>query len=159
MARVIYATLNDFRRRVREEILIACLDFDGDEEPDENIFLGAIAEPACTDIDRQLAGVFKGQVPFAAAPDTPETIKELALDYYSLRLGTMFKSHAHIDVGPLLAKIQSDLKRLREGLDIVGVAPPDAATNTGGAVGAIGNDPPIDPPDSMFDDMGDFSPS
>lgn len=159
MSRPIYATLDDLRRRVREEILIACLDFDGDSEPDEDVFLGSIAEPSCQDIDRQLAGVFKGLVPFAAAPDTPETIKELALDFYAYRLGTMFKSHAHIDVVPLLAKIQSDLKRLREGLDIVGVTPPDAAKNTGGAVGAIGNDPPIDPPDSMFDDMGDFSPS
>lgn len=158
MSRPIYATLDDLRRRVREEILIACLDFDGDSTPDDDVFLGSIAEPSCQDIDRQLAGVFKGLVPFAAAPDTPGTIKELALDFYMHRLGTMHPTRAQIDVVPLWTKISSDLKRLREGLDIVGATPPDPAKNTGGAVGAIGDNPPVSPPESMWEDMGDFSP-
>lgn len=160
MARDIYATLDDLRRRgVREEILLAELDFDRDGVVDDDVFLGAVAEPACTDIDRWLGGVFKGKVPFAAAPDTPNSIKELALDWYLHRLATMFKSFAHIDVGALWAKIQGDMKRLREGTNVLGESPPDAAHNTGGVVGAIGDSPPNNPPESMFEDMGDFGPS
>lgn len=160
MARPIYATLTDLRGRIREETLIACLDFDRDGDVDEAVFLSAVAEPACTDIDRQLAGVFPGLVPFAAAtddPPTPETIKALALDWYMHRLGTMFPTHVLVDVAPLWVKIQSDLKRLREGKDVVGASPPDAARNTGGSVGAIGDNPPVSPPESFFEDMGDFS--
>lgn len=160
MARAIYATLDDLRRRgVREEILIAELDFDGDGAVDPDVFLGAVAEPACADIDRWLGSVFKGLVPFDAAPDTPESIKQLALDWYMHRLATMFKSFEYIDVAALWAKIQGDMKRLREGVNVLGDAPPDPAYNTGGKVGAIGDTPPVAPPPSMFDDMGDYAPS
>lgn len=159
MPRAIYATLDELRGRVREEVLIALLDFDGDGEPDEDKFLTLIAYPACADLDRQLGGIFPAHIPFDAPPDTPDNIRELALDWYMHRLGTMYPSHVHIEVPALWAKIQSDMKRLREGKDVLGTKPPDPARNTGGTVGAIGDSPPITPPPSQFDDMGDFAPS
>ncbi len=158
MARAIYATLDDLRGRVREEVLISILDFDGDGEPDEDKFLSMIAYPACADIDRQLGGIFPSYVPFEEAPNTHDNVRELALDWYMHRLGTQYPSHVHIDAQALWSKIQSDMKRLREGKDTLGAKPPDPARNTGGTVGAIGDTAPVVPPPMQFDDMGDFSP-
>lgn len=159
MARPIYASLDDLKGRVRIETLLKCLDFARTNTVPDATFRTAIANPSCADIDRQLGGVFPGRVPFADIeddPPTPDDIKELALDWYVWRLGSLYPTHMQVDVVPLWAKIQSDLKRLREGRDVVNQAPPDPARNTGGTVGAIGDDPPCSPPPAYFDNTGDY---
>lgn len=157
--RPIYASLDDLKGRVRIETLLNCLDFTRANTVTDAIFRSAVANPSCADIDRQLGGVFPGRVPFAdidADPATPDDIKELALDWYVWRLGSLYPTHMQVDVVPLWAKIQSDLKRIREGRDVINQAPPDPARNTGGTVGAIGDDPPYSPPQAYFDNMGDY---
>lgn len=162
MPRPIYASLTQLRGRVREETLLDCLDFDRDGSVDEAVFRSAVAEPACADIDRQLGGVFPAKVPFADVtddPPPPDTLQELALDFYVHRLGTMYPTHMRVDTDALWKKISADLKRLRDGKDVLARKPPDPARNTGGTVGALGDSPPVNPPETMFEDMGDFSAS
>lgn len=159
MPRPIYASLDDLKGRVRIETLLKCLDFARTNTVQDATFRSAVANPSCADIDRQLGGVFPGRVPFAdidADPPTPEDIKELALDWYVWRLGSLYPTHMQIDVTPLWVKIQSDLKRIREGRDVINQSPPDPARNTGGTVGAIGDDPPCAPPPAFFDNFSDY---
>lgn len=159
MPRPIYASLDDLKGRVRIETLLKCLDFARTNTVTDATFRSAVANPSCADIDRQLGGVFPGRVPFAdidADPPTPEDIKELALDWYVWRLGSLYPTHMQIDVTPLWVKIQSDLKRIREGRDVINQSPPDPARNTGGTVGAIGDDPPCSPPPAFFDNFSDY---
>lgn len=159
MSRPIYASFNDFKGRVRIETLKESLDFARDGSALEDVFRTAIAEPSCADIDRQLGGVFPGFVPFPDIgddPPTPGDIKELALDWYTWRLHTMYPTRMSIDVAPLWAKIQSDLKRLREGRDVINQKPPSPARNVGGRTGAIGDSPPCLIPPTNFEDMGSY---
>jgi hypothetical protein len=99
-------------------------------------------------------------VPFAdiaADPPTPPDIQELALDWYVYRIMSLYPPRdAQVNMPALWAKIQADLKRLRDGLDVINQTPPDPARNTGGTVGALGDDPPFTPPPMVFDDMGDY---
>ena len=160
MPRPIYASLDMVRGRLRPETLLNCLDWDSLGTVSEDRFRTAVANPACADIDRQLGGIFPGRVPFAdiaADPPTPPDIQELALDMYVFRIGSLYPPRdLNMNLPALWTKIQADMKRLREGLDVLNQKPPDPARNTGGTVGALGDDPPNNPPPMMFDDMGDY---
>lgn len=159
MARPIYASLDDLKGRVRIETLLKCLDFARTNTVPDATFRTAIANPSCADIDRRLGGVFPERVPFADIaddPPTPDDLKELALDWYVWRLGSLYPTHMQVDVTPLWVKIQGDVKRIRDGLDKLNQAPPDPARTMGGTVGAIGDDPPCVPPPAYFDNTGDY---
>lgn len=160
MPRPIYASLDQLRGRVRAETLLNCLDWDGTGTVDEDRFRSAVANPSCEDIDRQLGGIFPGRVPFAdidADPPPPTGVQELALDLYVYRLYTLYPPRSpNVDLPAMWVKIKEDMKRLREGLDVLNQKPPDPARNTGGTVGALGDNPPVVPPEMMFEDMGDF---
>ena len=149
------------RGRLRPETLLNCLDWTGTGTISEDRFRTAVANPSCADLDRQLGGIFPGRVPFAdieADPPTPPDIQELALDMYVFRIMSLYPPRdMNVDMPALWAKIKEDVKRLREGFDVVNQTPPDPARNTGGTTGALGDDAPATPPPMMFDNMGDYS--
>lgn len=97
----IYASLDELRGRIREDVLVTCLDFDRDGEVDEEKFLSVIARPACADIVRLLgAGTFDPK---------DDAFREFVLDMYVYRMGVTFPAHVMVNVPAMWEKIQGDL--------------------------------------------------
>ncbi len=144
--RVLYLTYQDVLRRVRKELLLSELDFDrdgvidgvtgapGSEEIGDGP-LGSLVASVCTEIDEVL-GKPQGNyaVPFAAAPDSPDAVKEVALDLLHARIGAMAPAVVVVDHVAMAREARKRLDEIRNGRRNMGQAPPDPPANVGGAL-------------------------
>lgn len=142
--RVLYLTYGNITARIREELLLAVLDFDRDGRVDgvtgpkgEEIIgdgpLGNLCAAACTEIDEVL-GKPQGNyaVPFEAAPDSPSAVNEIATDLVVARIGAMAPTTIVVDHVALAREARKRYDEIRNGRRNMGQAPPDPPTNVGG---------------------------
>ena len=142
--RVLYLTYRAILGRVRIELLLDVLDFDrdgvidgvtgapGSEEIGDGP-LGSLCASVCTEID-ELLGKPQGNytVPFAAAPDSPDAVTEIALDLLHARIGAMAPAVVVVDHVAMAREARKRLDDIRNGRRNMGQAPPDPPANTGG---------------------------
>lgn len=84
-------------------------------------------------------------------------VARITRDFALAEAGKLRPNTMQVDYVALRRDAEKDLEKLRKALAGVGEAPPDPAKNVGGNVGAIGDNPPVTPPEGFFDNMGDYA--
>lgn len=141
--RVLYVTFGNIARRVRQELLLSVLDFNGDGiidgvtgDPGEEVIgdgpLGELCAAACSEVD-ELLGKPQGNYTVPFALPAPGAIVEIATDLVVARIGAHAPTVVVVDHVALAREARKRLDDIRNGRRNMGEAPPDPPANVGGA--------------------------
>lgn len=146
-------TKGEIELRVSARVLLQIYDDDDDGFVDT-----AAVEQLIEDASSYVLEFYYGNHTTVPTLDAiPPALRRLALDTAHAYMAMRHPEYVRADGHKMFDRVDKELKRLREAHTVTVLAPPDPPRNVGGTTGAIGDDASPDPPESFFDNMGDFA--